>query len=134
LRTSAFLLCAALAVAACQAPSPPVPMACVGDTTVYTRADTSNGVVPAMPRVLVAPRGTLGPQPVTVAALVGVDGHPERGRSRIVVSGGSASDQVALDAIRSTTFTPATRGGCAVRSWYAITYGRFGNSLELLPN
>jgi len=99
-----------------------VPLACVGDSTVYTLADTSKGVVGATPKMLIAPRGGVGPQPVTIAALVGVDGRPERGRTRIVASGGPASDQLVLDAMRSTTFTPAMRNGCAVRYWFEITY------------
>src|SRR5437660_1626302 len=98
-----------------------MPVACVGDSTVYTLADTSNGVVPAQPKLLILPRGFVGPQRVTVAALVGVDGRPERGRTRIVASGGDTSDQAALDAMRSTAFAPATRNGCAVRSWFQIT-------------
>ncbi len=98
---------------------PPPP--CVGDTTVYTAADS--GVSPPSPKVPIAPPLDLAARHLTVEGIVEPDGTVRQ--SRVVVSGGAAADSQLAAALRQTSFRPAVRHGCAVRFTLPVTVSVF---------
>ena len=98
---------------------PPPP--CVGDTAVYTAADSS--VSPPRPKLPIAPPQEFTASRMTVEGIVEPDGAVRH--SRVVVSGGAAADSQLVAALRQTSFRPALRHGCAVRFALPVTVSVF---------
>ena len=113
-----------LAPVACAGGKVPLPAPCVGDSTVYTAADTLQGLV--LPRItsLAMPNSTrlISSGSYHIRILVGVRGRPDTIHVTAASDLGSAQ-QVARSA-RFYTFHPATLRGCAVRSWYDLRMER----------
>jgi len=99
----------------------PPPAPCVGDTTVYTAADS--GVSPARPKLPIAPPLDLAAGRLTVEGIVEPDGAVRHWR--VVVSGGAAADSQLAATLRQTSFRPAVRHGCAVRFALPVTVSVF---------
>ena len=114
--TPAVLLGAACAggMAGAERPDP-----CPDDSSLYTYRDTLRGVVPPILIKSQMPRG--GYTRSTAQGIVGPGGRVESGSVRTF--GGDPEERFAAgDALYWTRFYPATRGGCAVRFLYRVTY------------
>jgi hypothetical protein len=99
----------------------PPPPPCVGDTAVYTVADSE--VSPPRPKLPITPPQDFAARRVTVEGIVEPDGTVRHGR--VVVSGGATADSQLLAALRQTPFLPAVRRGCAVRFALPVTISEF---------
>lgn len=105
-------------------PTVPLPPPCVGDSTIYSRADESRGVLGASPKALWLPEHTRDRGAVRVRLLVTPTGAVLRDSTHVTTSGSRELDAAVRAAAERTTFTPATRGTCAVSFWYELTVSR----------
>lgn len=99
----------------------PPPPPCVGDTAVYTAADSE--VSPPRPKLPITPPQDFAAKRVTVEGIVEPDGAVRH--ARVVVSGGAPADSQLLAVLRQTQFLPAVRRGCAVRFALPVTISVF---------